>query len=138
MNKITSVLVCKMTVFISLIFILGCMSKPWRVTDTNIKTEIAPSKHLEKLQIVIFEKPEGFSIRGDMREKHRVPSMPIGHIDIDIVDGKGRVLHKTMADIHRSGKANRFHKRYKFNIEVPLIPPEGSTIRVAHHEAALH
>ena len=138
MNKVTLRLVYKIATLISLLFLLGCASSPWRVTDANIRTELVSSRYLEMSQVIIFEEPNGFSIRGDMRENLLITPRPKGHIDIDIVDSKNLVLHKTTASLHWAGKINRQHEHYKFNTVVPHIPPEGSIIRVAYHDASPH
>ena len=138
MNKIIPKFVFKIAVFSTLLYLQGCASQPWQVTDSDIKTELVYSKHYKISQVLIFEKTTGFLIKGDMRNNRRISPIPLGHIDIDIVDSKGRVLHKSTTLLHRFGKANRSRKRYKFNTEIPNIPPEGGVVRVTHHTAALH
>jgi len=138
MNRITSRFVFKIASFIALFLLLGCTSPPWRAADADIETQIVSSEHMKISRVVIIEKTSGFSLMGEMYKKQLLPIKPNGHIAIDIVNSDGRILYSTATHFHRFGKINRLRKRYKFSVEVPYIPPEGSVIRVAHHEGALH
>lgn len=138
MNRTISGFVFKIAVFSTLLYLQGCASQSWKVTDADIKTELVSSDYLKISKVMIFEKSNGFLITAYMLKKNLPALMVKGHIDIDIVDSKGRVLHKTTTRFHRVGKANRPRVLYKFSIEVPYIPSEGGIVRVEHHKTALH
>ncbi len=128
----------KASTLIALLLLLGCTISPKQAADTDSKIEIVSSKHLVISNVVMVEKPGGFSLKGDVRDKHSLEPTPRGHIDIDVIDDKSRVLHKTRTAIHRFGNVKRPKSRYKFSIEVPYIAPTGSVIRVSYHDTTLH
>jgi len=138
MNRILLRFIYKIAAFSMLFYLQGCATQAWKVTNADIKTEFVYSDYLKISKVMIYEKSDGFLIAAYMRKKNLPTLMVKGHIDIDIVDSKGRVLHKTTTRFHRVGKANRPRELYKFSIEVPIMPPEGGVVRVTHHKAALH
>lgn len=138
MNIKISRLVLTITTYASIVFLTGCASSPWSVSDSNVETQLVSSKNLKISRVVVFEKTDGISLRGEMYKSQLRSIKPKGHIDIDVIDSAGSVLHKRTAQIHRYKKTNGSRKHYKFYSDVSYLPPEGSIIRVAHHEAESH
>ena len=138
--------------FIAVLLLLGCATSPSQINDANIKKEIVSSDHLTISNVRIDAIKDGFSIDGNMQHKRVSDSLIRGHIDIEVVDTAGTVLHRTKTSIlhrtktstsHRTktsishfGRTRPFHKSYRFGVDVPYIPPNGSTVRVIHHVTA--
>jgi len=161
MYQKTSNFAFKMPVLLLLLFLFGCTTSPTKVGDTDNKIEIVSSKHLKISDVVFVKNSTGFLLQGDIRDIHSFHPKPKGHVDIDIVDDKKRVLKKTRTSIHKSekvknpsnnsklthrartsihkfGNAKRLGNRYNFSIEVPYVAPEGSVIRLSYHEGTKH
>jgi len=137
MNFKKSHFVLRIPVFITVLLLLGCATSPGQIDDANIKKEIVPSKHLTISNVSIDAINDGFSIDGYMRHKYVSDSLIRGHIDIEVADTAGTVVHKTKTSISHFGSTRPFHKSYRFSVDVPYIPPNGSTVRVIHHVTAL-
>ena len=152
MNFKKSHFVLRIPAFIAVLLLLGCATSPSQINDANIKKEIVSSDHLTISNVSIDAINDGFSIDGYMRHKYVSDSLIRGHIDIEVVDTAGTVLHRTKTSIlhrtktstsHRTktsishfGRTRPYNNRYRFSVDVPYIPPNGSTVRVIHHVTA--
>jgi hypothetical protein len=138
MNRKLSGMIIVISAFISLLFLEGCASTPLNVSDAGIKIERIPSEHFDITEVFLYEKHSGFSIEGIVRPDHYISPKPKGHIEIDIVDSEGNVLHKETATMRRFGKASRHPNRYRFSKDILFMPTKGSIIRLTHHEEQQH
>jgi len=128
----------KVIILISLLILQGCASSGWKIEDAGIKTKTVSSEKLISFTSVVTEQPGGFSIFGEMKAR-RIPAYRIkGHIDVDILDSKGQILRTDVTGFHRFGKWRHAYIKYKYNIDVPQVPPNDGVIRVTHHEAGIH
>ena len=140
MYKRSSSFVFKIATFLTLFLMLGCAASPQQISSSNYNVETVKSDHLRLDHIDISKSENGITVKGDFHNIHGADRnrRPKGHIDVDIVGHKGKLFHKTQSNISRVsrfGKNNPLYERYKFKLEVPYLPVDGSTIRLSYHPA---
>jgi len=141
MYKKSSSFVFKIASFLTLLFMLGCAASPQQISSSNYNIEIVKSDdlRLDHISISKNRNGNGITVKGDIHDIQIAGIRPKGHIDVDIVDHKGQILHKKQTNLSRLNRFNQFertnrlYKKYIFKLEVPHIPADGSTIRLSYH-----
>jgi len=123
------------TILVALLLTLGCTTSPTRIDDSKIKIEVVPAKHLRMWNITVYKISDGILVKGDMKNLHGLDRKPKGHIDVEFIKNDGKVMHVTRTNINRFGKINKLLKRYRFSIEAPYTPADGSVMRLSYHES---
>lgn len=101
---------------------------------TSLSIERVESSPIYISWVYAEEQSNEMSISGLLRS-HYSPRKGAGHVDVAVIGPGGDLLGKASIDYspkdisHRSGGS-------KFEAQFPFLPPEGSRIRVAFHNAS--
>jgi len=107
---------------------LSIESKEFKITTVESKKATVSS-------VVLLKTSDGYVIKGKVRSKIKNRIIPIpGHVDISILDSKGKTINISPASIYRITRKSRVAR---FKQKLKLAPSSGNTIRVAHHNAPL-
>lgn len=103
----------------------------------QINGELAVSGHVRRLLFSIFSNPHySKSNRVTILQYEKSPLVVGGHVDIAIVAPDGSVLNKVSVPYHPH-KINVISSRpSSFGVRIAIIPPDGSIVRVAHHNVS--
>lgn len=114
-------------IFIVYALLFACASVESRKVNVNIEKEIlSPNLRLENVRVTSTNSK--ISIQGNLHTRTR--SIVPGHVDITFVSPDDKVLHTLQTDIRRRSLKSR---DYHFHAEVPLVLPDGSTVRIVYH-----
>lgn len=72
-------------------------------------------------------------ITGKVNFRWATAGTPPGHVDIRITGPDGKELYKAAAHYYRNGSPTKRADTFNFSLNVPLIPPKGSTMQLEHH-----
>lgn len=77
---------------------------------------------------------QGIAVYGELRPRRMTEEIPSGHVYIEILAKDGANLVEVSTHYHRIGKLFKKPQRYSFSATIPVMPPEGSTIRLRFEE----
>ncbi len=102
--------------------------------DGTFKLEPVPSKGYYLSNVQAHQVDNGLEITGKVKRRSHA-GLGGGHVDITIVSPEGKLLEKHSTFYSpRIIPMRRMHMRESgFEVRLPKIPPDGSTIRIAHH-----
>lgn len=116
-------------IFVITIAVSGCTSIETKKANVNIESE---SSSLARIfNVIVISTESGVMVSGTLDKRFHSRTVIPGHVDILFLSPEGEVLHQLQTDYRRSSIKSRHSK---FRVEVPLILPEGSTVRVVHHK----
>lgn len=124
-----------MIIGIALVGISGCMASRVNLTESRkVSIERVPSAGIYFHGVYVHQEGEELVVSGEI--KRRTPSVVAngGHIDIAFTTPEGKVIEKISTVYAPRVLSKRSHRGSHFNVRLPLVPPNGSTVRVAFHE----
>lgn len=126
MNKILNV-IAFLVVVVVITAAFGCASVESKKMNVKIeKEESSPILRFEDVRVTSTDSI--ISVEGNLHATTR--SFVPGHVDITFVSPDDEVLHTLQTDIRRrSLKARDYH----FHVQVPLVIPDESTVRIVYH-----
>ena len=96
--------------------------------------ELLPSQHAYVKASAGYEKNGVLVIEGKVRRSVKACCSPItGHVDIMIADDGGAILDIVTAPISPGNIPTMAARQSSFKLELPYMPPPGSTIRAKFH-----
>ncbi|MGH1536616.1 MAG: hypothetical protein ACRBDX_00970 [Gammaproteobacteria bacterium] len=107
-------------------FLFGCASVNSNSANINIEKESSGLISFERVNVRSDDST--LTVSGDLHARTR--SVARGHIDITFISPDEVVLHELTTSIKRRSLKNR---HMHFHVNVPLVLPEGSTVRLVHH-----
>ena len=122
---------------ISIISVSGCTAN--RINPTNqlsIPLELVPSEDACISRAYAYEDANEFVIYGKVKHRAQNCCDPArGHVDIAVLGPEGTILDvtSTLYSPHNIPKVRS--KTSRFKVRLPYIPPDGATIRIAHHSS---
>ena len=114
----------------ALALLAGCSTMRWDTAEHHVSVERASPDYVELSQIYVGEAEKGVTVSGELSPRRITEEIPPGHVNIVIVARDGVTVVETSTHIHRIGKLLKRPQRYSFSAAIPIIPPEGSIIRV--------
>ena len=102
--------------------------------DGNIKIERISSKDYEISHVDVYLDNGALVVQGNV-ERHGHSGTETGHVDIAVVSPGGEVLDQisTLYKPRIIPARMIFRRKAYFTARLPMIPPKGSTVRVAYH-----
>jgi hypothetical protein len=116
---------------LSIVFTLqSCAAKPLNlVGEDKVTVETVPSiyGHLSRVSVVSSE--TGIKVAGEVHGSSHQRGYIRGHVDVEVIFPDGTIQDKETFKYHYRGGKSR---ATPFSVEIPIVIPEGSTIRVTH------
>ena len=100
--------------------------------DGVVTVERVSSRHATVSQVHVDQSATGMMVYGELRKRAAAPWTLPGHVEVQILGPHGNMLRQFDTTYHRKDKRSR---RVWFRVEVPAVPPPGSTVRVTHQPA---
>ena len=113
----------------------SCAAKSLDLADAGrVNVESIPSKagHVERVSILASDM--GIKITGEVHGSFHQRSNVYGHLDVEVISPNGDMLWKETFNYRNRGGQSRTSP---FSVEVPVVIPDGSTIRVIHHASLI-
>jgi hypothetical protein len=111
----------------------GCATTPQDlVGEGKVNVETIPSRYGHISHVSVLASEPGVRVAGEVHGSTHGRGYILGHVDIEVIYPDG-----TMQEViafkyqNRGGKS----RATPFSVEVPFVVPEGSTIRIIHHDA---
>jgi len=122
------------------VFSAGCAPNRVNLVDTGtVSIETVPSKEIYISEVRINQDGNELVLTGRVKRRHLAP-VGFGHVDVAIISPEGKSLEQVSTYYNpRIIPRKRGHRRLHgsgFEVRLPVIPPAGSTIRVAYHRSA--
>jgi len=113
----------------------GCAAKSLDLADEGrVKVETVPSKNGHVERVYVLASDMGIKITGEVHGSSHQRSNIYGHMDVEVISPSGDMLwEETFSYRNRGGKS----RTTPFTVEVPVIIPDGSTVRVIHHASLI-
>lgn len=124
---------------ISIISVSGCTAN--RISRTNqlslsIPLELVPSEDAYISRAYAYEDASEFVIYGKVKRRAQNCCDPArGHVDIAVLGPEGTILDVTSTLYSPRNIPKARSKTSRFTVRLPYIPPDGATIRIAHHSS---
>jgi len=102
--------------------------------DRTVSIERVPSAGIYFHGVYVHQEGDELVVSGEI--KHRTPSVVVdgGHIDIAVTTPEGKVIEEISTVYVPGVLSRRSHRGSHFNVRLPLVPPNGSIVRVARHK----
>jgi hypothetical protein len=119
--------------------VCGCASKNALIaSEGNLSVKIIPSHWVRISDINVKQEIDNLLIEGELRRLNAAFSGR-GHVDVAVMSGEGILICKASGKyksaILPKTPGARNHPPSRFQARLHCIPPEGSIIRVAYHNA---
>ena len=108
----------------------ACENMEWSPVTHHVALEPEESKAVEISQISIHKAGNGVTIFGELAPRHLTQEVSSGRVHIRLVSSAGSTPYEKSAPIYRIGKLFKDQQRYSFSAAIPVVPPEGSTIKL--------
>ena len=93
----------------------------------NVETIPSKTGHVDRVYVLASDM--GIRITGEVHGSFHQRSNIYGHLDVEVIAPNGDMLWKeTFSYLNLGGKS----RTSPFSVEVPVVIPDGSTIRVIH------
>jgi hypothetical protein len=134
MNTFNQQVFCFFVVLAAIIS--GCAAKSVDlVRDGKVNVETVPSRHGHVSGLSVLTSESGIKITGDVHGSTHKRGYIQGHIDVEVISPDGTMQAKeTFKYQNRGGKS----RTTPFSAEIPVLVPDGRTIRVIHHCCGSH
>ena len=113
----------------------SCAAKSLDLADAGrVNVETIPSKAGQVERVSILASDMDIRIAGEVHGSFHQRGYIYGHLDVEVISPNGDMLWKeTFSYRNRGGKS----RTTPFSVEVPVVIPDGSTIRVIHHASLI-
>ncbi len=114
----------------------GCAVPGENISKKGLVTvERVPSQKVDILRADVYRTDEGLTVRGVVRRRAYSSQPLLVHVDAIVVSGDGEILQEaTGRDVwvprRLAGKGFNYND---FEIRLPLVPPEGGTVKLVCH-----
>ena len=108
----------------------ACANMEWNPVTHHVALEPEESKAIEISQISIHKAGNGVTIFGELAPRHLTQEISSGRVHIRLVSSAGKTLYEKSVPTYREGKLFKDQQHYSFSAAIPIVPPEGSTIRL--------
>ncbi|MFQ5455876.1 MAG: hypothetical protein ACE5EA_06700 [Nitrospirota bacterium] len=128
-------IVISISLCITAILLFSCASNRVNLVKNNrVFLERLPSKDIYVSRAYVYQEGNDIVISGKVRT-HRVSRiLSKGHVDIGIFDPDEIVLAKVSVSYpSRVISRRRGYPESSFSVLIPVIPPQGATVRVGYH-----
>lgn len=115
-------------VLLVITIVTGCANIESRSADVSIEKVSSSIAHFDRAFVTSTQ--TSVEIYGVLHKRHHSRTIIPGHVDIEIISPEGEVLSKLETDYHRGSIKAR---QSTFHVSVPMVLPEGSTVRLIHH-----
>ena len=125
-----------LSVIVSMTLLTGCATYKEYENDKEITIEKTDSimAHITRVGLYKTEGNE-IKLRGELKRKPYLLAPIPGHLDIELVGLKGKVIKQTQLNYRR--KSTKSLISY-FSISLPVEPALLSAVRIKHHNAGSH
>lgn len=115
----------------------GCATTNYGTpVDNNLVTiETHRSRVADIGQVNVYKQTDGYLIRGKVRRNSYSRGRISGHVDIELVNSKGTVIHSDSTSYTHS--AARFSSK-DFSLKINQPIEQGSLLRITHKEPIHH
>jgi hypothetical protein len=100
------------------------------VHENKVKVETIASKYGHVSRVSVWCNETETEVIGEIHGSTHGRGHIRGHIDVEIIYPDGTMQVKETFKYHNRGGKSRVTP---FSIKVPIVVPEGSTIRIIHH-----
>lgn len=114
----------------ALTLLAGCSSMRWDPAGHHVSIDSASSQDAKISQVYIREARKGITISGELSPRHITQEIPSGHVTVTLVAPDGVTMIEENAPYYRMGKIFKKPQRYSFSATIPIMPPQGSVIRL--------
>ena len=97
-----------------------------------VKIEKHSSRIASIGQVNVYKQKDGTLIRGKIRRNSYSRGHISGHVDIQLIDEKGKILHSDSTGYAHSGI--RFSSE-RFSLKLKQVMVEGNLLRITHRES---
>ena len=94
--------------------------------DVFVEKETSSRYRIEN--VLVTKGDTTVTVYGNLHSRSRGSAS--GHVDITFISTNGEVLQTVKTDYHRGSLKAR---DYNFSVKLPLMLPDGSTVRIVHH-----
>jgi hypothetical protein len=113
---------------------LGCAAgKVNRVEKGTASVERVHSRNIAVSRVYVYQDGDQLEIAGRVK-RLRSTIANGGHVDIAIVSPEGELLEQVSTGYVPRIIRRRGSREALFTVRLPIIPPEGSRVRVAYHK----
>jgi len=115
----------------------GCASTNYGaiIDSSEIPIERQRSRLADIGQVTIYKQKDGYLIRGKVTRNAYIRGHISGHLDIEFLNEKNKVIFKTSTGYQHSG--TRFNSE-TFSLKVDETIEKGSRLRITHVESTRH
>lgn len=111
----------------------SCAAQPLNpVSEDKVTVETVPSIYGHVSRVSVVSSETGIRVAGEVHGSSHQRGYIRGHIDVEVIFPDGTTPEKETFKYHYRGGKSR---ATPFSVEIPIVLPEGSTIRVLHHSA---
>ena len=109
----------------------SCAVKPLKlVSEDKITVETVPSIYGHISRVSVESSETGTRVSGEVHGSSHQRGYIRGHVDVEVIFPVGLMQEKETFKYHYHGGKSR---ATPFSVEIPIVVPEESTIRVIHH-----
>ncbi|MEW6442651.1 MAG: hypothetical protein AB1640_17070 [bacterium] len=114
----------------------GCaLSRAGGPNGAGVSLEVLPCSGRYALDAWLREANGSLEVHGHVKQLLRSDPVRPGHVDVAVVGRDGAVLEDFSVRYGPEYVSRKGRHYYAFSVRLPSRPPEGSTVRLACHEA---
>lgn len=112
--------------------VTGCASL-WDPAVHGVSLETQATKRVQITAVTLYRTDQGLLLTGEVGVRSLATYLK-GYVEVEVIDPDGHVVMTRRPDHYlHSEMHDETDQRYRFSLELPVLPEKGGHIRVTYH-----